>query len=236
LEKKIITYGGIEKEIRLNLGGLRDPKNRKLRYASSVHESGHAIVMAALTGKIPTAIIGVDSERGGMTIVRDNETSEEIISKLDLENSVKIGLAGYYAELVVFKDEKRILLGSGQDIEEVWDEFSKAIYSLGFFGPTSWANYESSTTSKIPGGFSDEEIGVRAKDLFDSWCEEVEEILEENKPLIIKMTKELVKTGSMTGERFLELINEGDNTIDLEAAKKRNSYEFYEEIIESYEG
>ena len=218
------------------MGGLRDPKNRKLRYASSVHESGHAIVMAALTGKIPTAIIGVDSERGGMTIVRDNETSEEIISKLDLENSVKIGLAGYYAELVVFKDEKKVLLGSGQDIEEAWDEFSKAIYSLGFFGPTSWANYDSSTTSKIPAGFSDVEISERSKELFDKWCSEVKELLKLNIPLIIKMTKKLVKTGSMTGEEFLNLIREGNNTIDLEAAKKRNSYEFYEEIIESYEG
>lgn len=234
LEKKTIIYGGIEKEIKLNLGELRDPKNRKLRYITSVHESGHAIMMAALTGKLPTTIVSIDSERGGLTVIQDNEMNEEIGSRLDLENQVKIGLAGYYAELVIFKDEKRVLLGSGQDIEDAWGEFSNAVYSLGLFGPISWANYQSSTTSKIPGGFSDVEIEQRSRKLFETWCQDVKSLLEENKPLIIETTKKLVKTGSITGEEFLSIIKETPNTIRLEEAREKNNYEYYKNIIESY--
>ena len=239
LDQKTIIYGGLEKEIKLNLGALRNPGNRKLKYATSVHESGHAVMMAYLTGKLPIAIIGVDSERGGLTIVHDKERSEEINSKLDLENDVKIGLAGYYAELVVFGDQSRVLLGSGKDIEQAWEEFSEAVYSEGFFGPISYANYQCSTTGKIPPGFSDEEIGVRAKDVFDSWCEEVEDILEKNKTLIKNMTIELVKTGNMTGDRFFEIIGENKGTLDIERldyARKKNSYDFYENVVNCGDG
>ena len=238
LDKKTIIYGEKEKEVLLELGKLRNPENRKLRYAISVHESGHAIIMAYLTGVLPSYIMSVDSDKGGFTVISNKNTIGETKSKRDIENDVKISLGGYYAEKVIFEDDGRILLGSENDIEKAWEGFSNAIYSLGFINPISYSNYESSNVNKIPMGFSDKEITKIGRDMFDRWCFEVETILTSNKPLILKMTKELSISGNMTESRFRELImnNEGEGTLTeerLSVAKSLNDYDFYKQRVNS---
>ena len=142
-DKATIYYGKEEKEIDLVLGRLRCPKNRKLRFATAVHEAGHAVVMSYLTGVIPSAIIGVDSDRGGVTVTFNEEMADEIDSKRDLENDVMVDLAGYCAESVVFGSDSRILLGSGSDLDHAWDRFSRAVYNLGYLGPIALSNWTS---------------------------------------------------------------------------------------------
>ena len=106
----------IEKTIELTLGNLRDPQNRKTRYITSVHEAGHAIVMSALTGNLPTSIVSVASDKGGFCTTYDPEKTGEISSRRDVKFEVMISMAGYLAEHIIFKeDEDRTLLGSSSD-------------------------------------------------------------------------------------------------------------------------
>ena len=69
-------------------------KNRKKRYAASVHEAGHAIVQAMMTGHAPSNIVSVSVDRGGFCDTYIKEQEGEIQSKYELECEIMVGLAG----------------------------------------------------------------------------------------------------------------------------------------------
>ena len=66
-----------------------------------------------------------------------------------------VGLAGYYAEKIIFGEDRpeMILLGSSSDIEETWEVFSEACYDSGYIFPYSFASRDTETNRKYPSGF-----------------------------------------------------------------------------------
>lgn len=234
-DKATIYYGKEEKEIDLVLGKLRCPKNRKLRFATAVHEAGHAVVVSYLTGVIPSAIIGVDSDRGGVTVTFNEEMADEIDSKRDLENDVMIDLAGYCAESVVFGNDSRILLGSGSDLSNAWNRFSEAVYNLGYLGPISLSNWITEETRGIPSGYSDKAYITMAYMKFQELEKNTRKILSDNMDLLKQMGLRIGESGKMMGPEFEEMIkNNTSGTLNqerLNLAKKENSWDWYEEKL-----
>jgi cell division protease FtsH len=236
-DKATIYYGSEEKEISLTLGELRNPDNRKLKFAAAVHESGHAIVLSYLTGKIPDAIIGIDTDKGGVTVFFNDEMANEISCKKDLENDVMIDLAGYFAEEVVFGDNSRVMLGSGSDIRDAWDTISDGVYKLGYLEPVSLTNLTVETGMGIPSGVSDT-LGYD-KDIYQIYKNlegRTIDILEKNIDLLKKMGLRIGKTGRMSGKEFEKMIEEnapyGTLTPNrLKEAKEENSWEWYEKKL-----
>ena len=238
LSKKtiIIRIGDkeINREIELVLGDLRRPESKKTRYINAVHEAGHAAMMTYLTGNLPIAIVSVSSNSGGFCITHNAERLGEIDTKGDISNDVMISMGGYLAEETIFPDERRRLLGSGNDIEEAWELFSTAAYELGYFDPFSYCNYDTYSAA-IPGGVDDKKIKEELKNEFDRLRTQAREILEDNKDLIVSVALKLGEIGEMSGDEFLGFIkkNKGTLTIEkIEEAKRETSYDYYKEELE----
>ena len=225
----------IEYPITLQLGELRDVKNRKKRYAASVHEAGHAIVQAMVTGHAPSNIVSVSVDRGGFCDTYIKEQEGEIQSKYELECEIMVGLAGYYAEKIIFGEDRpeMILLGSSSDIEEVWEAFSEACYDGGYFFPYSFASKDTETNRKYPSGFDDskklytkietesaESLETVMWNRFSKFIKDTVEILKDEELLLKKTALLLGEHGYMTKDTFLKYISAFGNKLTIESMEK----------------
>ena len=227
-------------DLKLTLGELRCPENRKTRYINAVHETGHAILMSYLTGIIPTSIVAVSTDRGGFCTTYNPDKTNEIDSRLDVQNEVMISLGGYCAEDIIYGEDKdRTLLGSGSDIENAWNVLSEAAYKLGYFEPFSYVDRKTlNTPDGIPSGFECiDTIDKKIQTEFDILKHNTTEILMNNINLLKKFSLELGEKGSLSGSRFYDYIFEleGKNTLNserLKIAKEENSSDWYKKILE----
>lgn len=233
----------IEKTIELTLGNLRDPENRKTRYITSVHEAGHAIVMSALTGNLPTSIVSVASDKGGFCTTYDPEKTGEIPSRKDIKIEVMISMAGYLAEHIIFKDdEDRTLLGSSSDISEAWSTLSDAVFHNGYFEPFSYSNYI------VQGNNDGTPDGINSKGSIDEKLEKEFMILKRDTINILNANLNLLKEtalylgekGSIGANEFLDIIKEskGNQLTEeyLNKTKMENSVNWYlEKLMEKEE-
>lgn len=227
--------------LKLTLGELRCPENRKTRYISAVHETGHAIMLSYLTGNIPTSIVAVSTDRGGFCTTYDPAKTGEIDSKLDVQNDVMISLGGYCAEELIYKDNiDRTLLGSGSDIEAAWESLSEAAYKLGYFKPFMYSSREAeSSGTGLPGGLSDKDtLESMIKSEFDVLLHRTSKILEKNIDLLREFAIHLGECGSLGADDFLKCVEERKNYNTLtpgkiEEAKKENSSFWYLEVLKN---
>ena len=219
--------------VKLPLGEERDPDKRKTRVICSVHEAGHAIVMAYLTGEIPRQIISVSTDHGGFCITSDKERDGEIKTRLDIMNHICIGLAGYEAERLVYGERPEMLLcGSSEDITTCWDEFSTEAYKGGYFGdPYSYSyRLNEQDCDGIVHGFDDHEVAQKMKTEFERLREKTKEILSSNRLLLKKMAEVLAVKGGMGKEEMRKLVSTNAGTLTetrLEEAKHENDYGWY---------
>lgn len=228
----------IEKTIELTLGNLRDPQNRKTRYITSVHEAGHAIVMSALTGNLPTSIVSVASDKGGFCTTYDPEKTGEISSRRDVKFEVMISMAGYLAEHIIFKeDEDRTLLGSSSDITEAWETLSDAAFNNGYFEPFRYSNYTvQGNNDGVPDGIDSKMyIDEKLEREFKALKNDTVNILNSNINLLKETALCLGEKGSIGANEFLDIIkkSEGNQLTEeyLEKTKKENSVNWYLEKL-----
>lgn len=221
------------KNIKLTLGALRCPVDRKTRFANAVHELGHAIVITMLTGRYPDEIVAVSINKGGFCTDYDKERSTEIQRVIDIEHQIMICMAGYAAEQTFF-DEKHRLLGSSSDLDRAWVILSDAVYNCGYFNFTKLFCKEiTSTTQGIPLGFDTEKTEAE-KEIKNLWCkcwDNTLSIINSNKELIAKAALELGETGKMSGDRFKEFLK--SEASKIEEIKKNLSDDYYLEALKN---
>ena len=222
----------IVEEIPLQLGELRNPERRLTRYINSVHEAGHAIVALYETGIYPTNIVSVSTGDGGFCNTYNPKKEGEIDSRGDVDSEVRICLAGYEAEKLVYGDyPEKCLMGSGSDISEAWNYFSDMAYKCGYFAPIAYSNYMAEQSSDgIPGGLSDNDsyvthpykpevygelqrmIVTRFKEL----RRDTVIILQDEKKLLKEVSLYLGKNGSMGSKEFKEFVKKYGNNLTEE--------------------
>lgn len=242
-EKELkITYNNTDYDtikIKLTLGELRCPGNRKTRYINAVHETGHAIMLSFLTGVIPTSVVAVSTDKGGFCTTYNPDKTGEIDSRLDVMNEVMISLGGYCAEEIIYGDDKnRILLGSGSDIENAWETLSEAAYKLGYFDPFAYCDRDilSNATGTPNGKDSKTTIETKLSTEFDLLKHHTTEILMNNICLLKEFALELGEKGSLSGDVFYDYILKLDsknslNTERLKIAREENSSDWYKEKL-----
>ena len=217
--KDSISLNKLEFPIKLQLGELRDPNNRKTRYASAVHEAGHAIIMHYMTGKLPIKIVSVDTSSGGCCYTFNKDRHAEIPCKRDYTNSIMISLGGYLAEQVIFDDSEQCLLGSGNDIEEAWELIKDGVLDLGYFVPFKFSDHTTKNGNGDPGGLDIKDFkldtglpGIRVsvykviEEMLDNFKDRVIEILKTDIKLLSRVALDLGESGSMTGDKFNEYV------------------------------
>lgn len=223
--------------INLQLGAERNPESRKTRVINSVHESGHAIVMAYLTGVIPYQVISVSIDHGGFCMTYDPERDSEIMSKKDVADKVCIGLAGYEAECMIYKERpEMIMCGSSSDITSTWDLFSQEAYKGGYFEPFCYsAILNEQSSDGVAFGYSDKYLTDLIKSEFDRLRKTTQKILADNKNLLVKMARILADRGGIKKEDIEVLIRENLtgtlNSKRLEEAARENDYGWYLEEL-----
>lgn len=220
----------VEKNINLQLGELRNPEKRKTRYINGVHESGHAILFAYCTGKFPINIVSVSVDSGGFCDTYNSEKEGEIESREDIRNDLMISIAGYEAEKLIFGDRpEKCLMGSSSDIDNAWNKFSRNAYNCGYFEPYQFANRDTQSSGYIPEGISDCEtvpgmsitLENKITDEFYKTRKETCDILKNEKKLIKEMALYLGENGSMSKEKFIEMIKQYGNKLTLEYMEEK---------------
>lgn len=238
----------VEYNYKLQLGSLRNPTSRATRFISGVHESGHAIMMALLTGKAPQNIVAVSTDKGGFCSTYDPEKEGEIDCKADVDNEVMISFGGYLAEQLIYGGDRpeMCLLGSSNDIRSAWRSLSSAVLRVGYFEPMSFSNFEvESTGNGMSSGF-----GLHSKLIYknhectleeamrtrwDELKDETYKNLFSEKKLIRKMGLYLGEHGAMSRSKFLEFIDKFGNQLTLEhmeRTKENNSSSYYKNVLE----
>lgn len=242
----------VEVEIPLQLGELRNPERKLTRFINSVHEAGHAIVALYETGVYPVNIVSVATGDGGFCNTYDPKKEGEIDSRGDVDSEVRICLAGYEAENLVYgKYPGKCLMGSGSDIENAWEFFSEMAYKCGYFEPYSFTNHltEGSSTG-IPSGFLDSEglfvshpykngsgyLREMIARRFSELRQDVVNILKEEKKLLKVVSLYLGKNGSMGSEEFRDFVIKYGNKLTDEyiSTKIEENKNWYEEILSKF--
>ena len=255
--EKIVVIGTIdgnvifEREVKLTLGELRNPKKRKTRFINAVHEIGHAIALSYTTGILPKSIMSISSMGGGVCITHNSEDVGEIISIEKLEDSVICSLSGYLAERLIYPTNK-CLLGSESDIRNAWTDLSYSAYRLGYLGePIPYSNeVVESLSIGISNGASDTRPtpinfggGDNAKsnliNIYRKLITRARDILKDEKSLLINGAITLGNKGTLTESEFLDLVDTYGKNINrkkLEEIKNKKSYDYYEkELLNSLE-
>ena len=221
-------------EIKLQVGELRSPENRKTRYVSGIHEAGHAIAMISCTGDYPVQVVAVDTNNGGTCYSFQKERHNEIPSRRDFENDMLISLGGYLAEEVVFSDPSMRLMGSNSDIQSCWEKLTEAILIGGYLEPTLFINPRVQTESTgIPGGFDMETYKVIYKgksttivnvmsQIFLEYKDKLSNLMKREIILLAKLGKYLGEKGSMNKFTLIEYVDKyGTEQLKYEIKKSK---------------
>lgn len=233
-------------KIKLQLGELRSPENRKTRYICGIHEAGHAIAMMAFTGEYPIRVIGVDTNKGGTCYTYNKDRDSEISSKRDFENEIMISLGGYLAERVIYGHTNKCLLGSGSDINYIWEILTDAVLRNGYLEPTTFVNISCQTNHEgIPGGldimttmvmFGDKKMTVSEVivKMLDDMQTTVTNLLTREKTLLKKLGLYLGDKGSITRDNLISIVKEFGTPklfMDMEKSKEEMNYDWYKRVL-----
>ena len=226
----------------LYLGKLRNPKNDQNRYLKAVHELGHAVVTAIETGKLPSSIIITSSSSAGGFCMRNIEDiNRRTLSNIaDTLSDIKIALGGWISERTILPKEL-CSLGSGSDINTVWDEISYAYFKNGYLAPISYGRGDK--PDGVPLGLEDPDIMNKVQEDVAELKEDVEKIIRKYSKLISWISPKLAEMGSCT-ERELEILineftenqkelgNEFLSEMNKKAVEKDSMLKKYADILE----
>lgn len=238
----------IEVAHKLQLGQSRCPWLRKTRYINSVHEAGHAVMKAYLTGDAPINIISVASDHGGLCVYYDKDKASEISSRHDIDVDALISLSGYLAESIIYSDRPEMrLMGSESDIDSSWESFCSSALRVGYFRPVLMSSWKTTSASPEPVGLDiektlvnyfdgerfteelltvEEAINRRMKDLTN----EAQVILKNEVRLIKNLALHLGEFGSMGSDMFMKFVEENGNILTpefMEKQKEKYSTDYY---------
>lgn len=164
----------------------------------AVHEAGHALAYAFLTGYAPMEIaINLSSFKGGYNLFPD----ESLSSKTEIIDHITIGLAGMMAEEMIFGEQNRSS-GCGPDIDQATTSASNFYRTLGL----------GKTISKIASEMRAEDVNTDLGDtnrqiekMMSSCKVKAGKLLEQNKIFLGAIVSILLEKNTITDEDFIEL-------------------------------
>ena len=211
--KRFITMQDIE-EATLKVMAGPEKKSRvitdKSRKITAYHEAGHAIVSHNLEHVDPVHLITIipRGQAGGLTLYRPQE-DKDYTSRSEMFERIVSALGGRVAEKIFLDD---ISTGASSDIQQAsalarsmvmrygmsevigpisFDDSSRSVFIGRDFSQTK--SYSEKTAAAI-----DDEV----KAIFDSANEICEEIINENRDLLVSTVNYLLEHESMDGEEF----------------------------------
>ena len=189
--------------------GLVEPVvySDKEKYATAVHEAGHAIVMHFLVPNQPIQIVTVRKRGNTLGLVHSQEEEERFSqNKSDLLNSIKVSLGGMVAEEIWLGESTS---GPSSDL---YSATTQAVRMVAHFGMGSslvshgLMSGRSNTNDKWTLALHDPEIRREVDGILQKCKYEVHEFLEEHRDAIDVIANALVERDELTGDEFRDLL------------------------------
>jgi cell division protease FtsH len=205
----------------LHIGRLRNPEHDEARYIKAVHELGHAFMMMIETGRYPSTIVTTSSSSTGGYCIADLEDyfNNSVPTPETVRSRVRISLGGWVAERLVYPSEF-CSLGSGSDIEMLWDEIVDSIYKEGFFSPVSYA--QGCNDDGTPKGLNDSNVEQSLKKELDYLTNNTIHIVRDFTALLKYLSCPLAEKGSYTQQEFIDVLKAVPEDADADVRKQRD--------------
>ncbi len=184
---------------------------------TAYHEAGHAVLFHILpeVGPVYTiSIIPTGIGAAGYTMPLP-EHDEEFMTKTRMINEIIVGMGGRVAESMFCGD---ITTGASQDLKQATKEARAMVTKYGMSDKLGVVSYDSGDEEVFigrdmahPRSHSEEtagEIDQEVKAIIDHCYKRAEELLSENKEVLIRCAEELIKKERLSREEF-EALFEG---------------------------
>lgn len=160
------------------------------RKITAYHEAGHALVtrLVAPENKVSRITI-IPSTKGAGGFSMSIPPDRMYYRKKDMENSIRIALAGRASEEIIFGSEN-ITSGAANDLEKATDILLNMVRRFGMKTKSGLLNYD----ILYQNGFRDVQDDVldECRDSMDSLYKEVKDLLEDNIDLLKAISEELL--------------------------------------------
>jgi hypothetical protein len=191
-------------KLRLSLDKLRENRKDEMQAITAVHESGHAILMYLLEGKVPDAIYSVSSDTGSSGFVFIND-KPKFHSRKSLLARTAMHLGGLVAEQIIFGEEN-ITMGSSSDLKKLTGNLMMAFKRSGLGESTIYCGLSSDQEDFVYHEINSVEEEVlnfikQAKKL-------AKETLEKEKVLLIAMAEYLSVNTNMSKQQVIKMFEE----------------------------
>ena len=211
------TQADLEESIEVVIAGYQK-KNSILttreKLIVSYHEIGHALVAAKQTNSAPVQKITIIPRTSGALgyTMQVEDGDHYLMSREEIENKIATFTGGRAAEEVVFHS---VTTGASNDIEQATKLARAMITRYGMSDNFDMVALETVTNQYLGGDASlacsaetQAEIDRQVVDLVKKQHTKAVRILQENRPKLDELAKFLYEKETITGEEFMEILNQ----------------------------
>ena len=211
------TQADLEESIEVVIAGYQK-KNSILttreKLIVSDHEIGHALVAAKQTNSAPVQKITIIPRTSGALgyTMQVEDGDHYLMSREEIENKIATFTGGRAAEEVVFHS---VTTGASNDIEQATKLARAMITRYGMSDNFDMVALETVTNQYLGGDASlacsaetQAEIDRQVVDLVKKQHAKAVRILQENRPKLDELAKFLYEKETITGEEFMEILNQ----------------------------
>lgn len=173
------------------------------RERAAIHEAGHTVMYLLNSNPVTTVQrVSIDSNPPGIVFT---SSQGYILTKTDLEWSIKLRLAGGIAEMMEMKEGS--IMGSVNDLKEATDIATRMVMEYGMLSnndnPSSRFRFRD-VKDQLPQGDLDDYIDR----ILDDCGKEAEKALIQNRELLIAIAKRLMEIGTIEHDELLDFSKE----------------------------
>ena len=180
------------------------------KWITAVHESGHGIIASVLPGADPLYKISIIPRGKALGITAQTQERDKYnLKKSYLEELICILLGGRAAEEIIL-GEKEITAGAQNDFERATEIAIHMVCEFGMskLGPVNYRVEFGFNNSGIVSEQTKRDIGSTIKEILENAYQKVKEIIDKNKPKVLKIAKALMEKETLEREEIETLIKE----------------------------
>lgn len=214
----------------LRLEPLRDCTKDEEQALTALHESGHFVLYSKLTGRLPEKLCSktVSDKTGGFLMMDIDK--KNIGSKKELEDEIKVLIAGYAAEKLICSEDRKATHGASSDLWRATTIASKMVRKWGMGNDIAVTTYLSDPVSTEAGSIVKDDMQDDAngqiRDIIQYCYNEVVKVLNEKHWR--KMLKEsalwLTEHATMSKKKMKEIYDIVPEEVKNENKENENYY------------
>lgn len=202
--KEEITFNEIDTAIYgIQLKGYEKKDYKRTRVENllvAYHEAGHTLASIILAGDEVTKVSIIPSTSGTGGVTFTNPKDNMLMSKLDLENQIRMMYAGRAAELILTGSEDKVTTGAHNDIERATALIYRMVTEFGMykeFGIINMKMFKSNSTK----------VENKVRELSIKYYNETIEFIKDNKVVLKDLSEELIVKETLYKDEILAIVD-----------------------------